>query len=193
MPNPIQIVALAGSARRDSLNKKLVRIAADGARAAGARVEVVDLADYPMPLMDEDLELAQGQPPAAIALRRLLIDADGLLIASPEYNSSIPPLLKNAIDWVGRPGPGAPALAAFEGKVAGLLAASPGVLGGLRGLAALRSLLGYIGVIVLPDQYTLARAHEAFDADGHLKDVRQQAIVASLGASVARAAERLRG
>ena len=97
-----KILAFASSARADSLNKKLVAIAAQGAREAGADVTVVDLADYPMPLFDEDLEAQQGMPDTARAFKHLLMEHDGFLIASPEYNSAFSPLLKNAIDWASR-------------------------------------------------------------------------------------------
>jgi chromate reductase, NAD(P)H dehydrogenase (quinone) len=100
-----RILALAGSTRRDSFNKRLVRIAARGAEAAGAEVTIIDLRDFPLPLFDEDLEREQGPPEAATRLKRLLVGHDGLLIASPEYNSSITAVLKNALDWASRPAP----------------------------------------------------------------------------------------
>src|SRR5271167_1654777 len=113
-----RILAFAGSLRRDSFNKKLVSIAAHGAREAGAEVTLIDLKDFPLPLFDQDLEAAQEPPEAATKLKRLFIDHDGLLIASPEYNSSITAVLKNAIDWVSRPAPNETPLIAFKGKVA---------------------------------------------------------------------------
>ena len=99
---PVKILAFAGSAKKASLNKKLLAVAVAGARAAGAEVTVVDLADYPMPIMDEDLEAAEGAPEKATAFKALMIEADGFLISCPEYNSSITPLLKNVIDWASR-------------------------------------------------------------------------------------------
>jgi chromate reductase, NAD(P)H dehydrogenase (quinone) len=180
-----RILALAGSTRRDSFNKKLVRIAAGGAQAAGADVRVIDLRDFPLPLFDEDLEREQGPPEHARRLKALLVESDGLLIASPEYNSSISAVLKNAIDWASRPAPGEPPLVAFRGKVATLLSASPGAFGGLRGLVHLRSILGNIGVIVLPDQVAVPRAHEAFAEDGRLHDPKQQGAVEGLGRALA--------
>jgi chromate reductase, NAD(P)H dehydrogenase (quinone) len=107
-------------------------------------------------------------PENGTKLKKLFIDHDGLLVASPEYNSSVTAVLKNVIDWVSRPAPGEPPLVAFRGKVATLMSASPGALGGLRGLVHLRSILGNIGVIVLPDQVAVARAHEALRPDGSL-------------------------
>jgi chromate reductase, NAD(P)H dehydrogenase (quinone) len=180
-----RILAFAGSLRRDSLNKKLVAIAAHGAREAGAEVTLLDLKDFPLPLFDQDLEAEQGMPESGARLKKLFIDHDGLLIASPEYNSSITAVLKNAVDWVSRPAPGEPPLVAFRGKVATLLSASPGALGGLRGLVHVRSILGNLGVIVLPDQIAVAKAHEAFQPDGSLTDAKQQAGVEGLGKTLA--------
>ena len=118
-------------------------------------------------------------------LKKLFIDHDGLLIASPEYNGSFPAILKNAIDWVSRPAPGEPSLVAFRGKVAALMSASPGALGGRRGLDHIRSILGNIGVIVLPDQIAVAQAHEAFNPDGMPKDPKRQVGIEGLGKTLA--------
>jgi chromate reductase, NAD(P)H dehydrogenase (quinone) len=180
-----RILALAGSTRRDSYNKRLARLAALGAEAAGAEVTVIDLRDYALPLFDEDLEREQGPPEAAVRLKAQMVAHDGLLIASPEYNSSISAVLKNAIDWASRSAPGEPGLAAFRGKVATLLSASPGALGGLRGLVHLRSILGNLGVIVLPDQLAVPRASAAFEGDGTLKDPAQRESVEGLGRRLA--------
>jgi NAD(P)H-dependent FMN reductase len=176
-----KIVAFAGSTRSGSFNKKLAAIAADAARAAGAEVTVVDLRDLALPLFDQDLESASGLPEGAKKFKALLRESDGFLIASPEYNSSITAVLKNAIDWASRvESDDEPPLAAFRGKAAALFAASPGALGGLRGLVTLRSILGNIGVIVLPDQVAIPAAHEAFDDAGKLKDERKVKQVAAL-------------
>src|SRR6478672_201805 len=185
MSNQPRILAFAGSLRKDSFNKKLVAIAAQGAREAGAEVTLIDLKDFPLPLFDQDLEAEQGMPENGKKLKKLFIDHDGLLIASPEYNSSFPAVLKNAIDWVSRPAPGEPSLLAFRGKVATLMSASLGALGGLRGLVHVRSILGNIGVIVLPDQIAVAKAHEAFQSDGSLVDPKQQAGIEGLGKTLA--------
>jgi chromate reductase len=176
-----RILAMAGSTRQDSYNKRLARIAALGAEAAGAEVTVIDLRDFPLPLFDEDLERVEGPPEAATKLKGLMVEHDGLIVASPEYNSSVTAVLKNAIDWASRPAPGEPQLVAFRGKVASLLSASPGALGGLRGLVHLRSILGNIGVVVLPDQIAVPRAFEAFSEDGSLIDPERQAAVEGLG------------
>ena len=179
-------MAFAGSTRADSLNKKLVKIAAAGARAAGAEVTYIDLRDFPMPLYDGDLEVKEGLPAHAIRFKEALLSCQGLLICSPEYNSSISGVLKNAIDWASRPIPGEAPLACFTNKVAGLLSASPGLLGGLRGLAHVRSILGNIHVLVLPDQIVVPKAQEAFGADGSLKDAKQLAAVQDIGSQLAR-------
>jgi NAD(P)H-dependent FMN reductase len=180
-----KILAFAGSTRIDSYNKKLVKIAAAGARAAGAEVTYLDLRDIPMPLYDEDLEAQAGIPANVRRFKDLMVAHQGLLIASPEYNSSLSGVLKNAIDWASRPEPGEPSLACFAGKVAAIMSASLGGFGGLRGLVPLRSLLGNIKVLVLPDQIAVAKAHEVFNPNGSLKDPQQQASVEQLGSNVA--------
>jgi NAD(P)H-dependent FMN reductase len=162
-----------------------VRNAVKGARDAGAEVTLIDLKDFPLPLFDQDLEAEHGMPDNGMKLKKFFIDHDGLLIAAPEYNSSVTAVLKNAIDWVSRPAAGEPPLVAFRGKVATLMSASPGTLGGLRGLVHVRSILGNIGVIVLPDQIALAKAHEAFEPDGSLSDLKQQAGIEALGKTLA--------
>lgn len=179
------IIAFAGSLRTDSLNKKLVRIAAAAAERAGAKVTLVDLREHPMPLYDGDIEAEQGLPQEARRFKQLLIEHDGFLIASPEYNSGISGALKNAIDWASRPEEGETPLVAFKGKFAGLMAASPGGLGGLRGLSDLRSILFNIGVHVLPDFVGVAKAHELIDASGALTDEKQKAAIESVGTRLA--------
>lgn len=180
MPAP-KILAFAGSTRGGSFNKKLIALAADAARAAGAEVTTVDLRDLALPLFDEDLEAASGLPEGAKRFKALLRESDGFLIASPEYNSSITAALKNAIDWASRAeSDDEPPLVAYRGKVAAVCSASPGALGGLRGLVTLRSILGNIGVIVLPGQVCISTAHEAFDEGGRLKDERKAKQLAAL-------------
>ena len=187
-----RILAFAGSTRAESYNKKLVRVAAGGARSAGADVTLIDLRDYPLPLFDGDLESEGGIPENGRRLKQLFVEHDGLLIAAPEYNSSITAVLKNTIDWVSRPAPGEPSLVAFTGKVAGLVAASPGALGGLRGLVHVRAILGNIGVLVLPEQVAVPRAADAFNPDGSLKDAKQQANVEKVGARLAEVIAKVR-
>lgn len=189
-----KIVAFAGSLRAGSYNKKLLAVAVDAARAAGAEVTVVDLRELALPLFDQDLEDASGLPDGAKRFKALLREADGLLIASPEYNSSITAALKNAIDWASREeSDDEPPLVAFKGKAAALLAASPGALGGLRGLVTVRSILGNLGVLVLPDQVAIPTAHEAFDDAGKLKDERKAKQVARLASALVALAAKLKG
>ena len=174
---PPRLLAFAGSTREASFNKKLLRAAVAMAEGAGATVTTIDLRDLPMPLYDGDLEERQGLPENAKRFKELMVSHQGLLIAAPEYNSSITGVLKNVIDWASRALPGEASLAAFRDKTAGLLAASPGGLGGLRGLVHLRAILSSIEVLVIPEQFALARAHEAFDESGALKDPKQAASV----------------
>lgn len=185
MTNPPKILAFAGSTRQGSYNKLLVKIAAEGARNAGAEVTYLDLRDLPMPLYDPDLEEKEGMPANARQFKELMMTHQGLLIASPEYNSTITAVLKNAIDWASRPAPGEPMLAAFSGKIAGIMSASPGALGGLRGLTSLRMLLENIHIIVLPEQKSIPQAFEAFNEEGKLTDPKQQEAIANIGAKVA--------
>lgn len=180
-----KILAFAGSSRRDSFNKKLVKIAAEGSRLAGAEVTYLDFKDLPMPLFDEDLEAESGIPENVKTFKALMKAHQGLLIACPEYNSSITPLLKNAIDWASRPEPGEPGLICFRDKVAVIMSTSPGALGGLRGLVHVRAILGNIGVLVLPNQKGIAKAQEAFDENGQLKDEQQQQEIHQLGNKLA--------
>jgi chromate reductase, NAD(P)H dehydrogenase (quinone) len=177
----VKILAFAGTARQDSFNKKLVKIAVAGAKAAGAEVTYLDFRDLPLPLYDSELEVSEGLPENALKLKAMMKAHQGFLIACPEYNSSITPLLKNAIDWASRPQPGEPSLVCFKDKVTALMSASPGGLGGLRGLVHVRAILGNIGVLVIPDQTAIGNAHQAFDEDGNLKDELQQAAIEQLG------------
>lgn len=165
-----KVLAFAGSARRESLNKKLARAAAEHAMHAGLDVTWIDLRDYPMPLYDGDLEAEQGIPANARKLRELLDNHQGLIVVSPEYNSFITPLMKNTLDWISRRDGDVDGLASFRNKVALVMSASPGGFGGMRSLALIRQLLSHLGVTVLPDQLALPRAHEAFDEQGALKD-----------------------
>ena len=154
-------------------------------RVAGASLTVISLRDFPLPLFDQDLEAAVGLPDNARKLKALMLAHHGFLIASPEYNSSVSGVLKNAIDWVSRAESDTETpLIAFRGKVAAILSASPGRLGGIRGLVHLRSILGNIGMLLLPEQVTISRAHEAFDGEGALKDARKRQQVTGLGASL---------
>lgn len=160
-----KILAFSGSARRDSWNQRLVRIAAAHARELGCEVTELSLGELELPIFDEDLE-KDGTPTGATRLKKLMFEHQAFLIACPEYNSSITPLLKNSIDWASRPAPGEKPLQAFRGKVCGLMSASPGALGGLRGLVHVRAILGNIGVLVIPDQVAVSTVHNAFIESG---------------------------
>jgi NAD(P)H-dependent FMN reductase len=188
-----KILAFAGATRTQSWNKKLIRAGAEAARGAGAVVTLIDLRDFPMPLYDGDLEAAEGLPPQAREFRNLMIAHDGFLIACPEYNSSITGVLKNALDWASRAQPNEPPVPAFRGKVAGLLAASPGALGGVRGLLTVRQVLTGLGTLVVPTQFALARAAEAFDADANLKDPAQRKAVEGVAGQLVSVTGRLHG
>ena len=187
-----KILAFAGSTREASFNKKLVKIAMAGAKAAGGDATFLDLRDLNLPIFDEDLE-KQGLPDGAKRLKDMMRAHHGLLISSPEYNSSVSAALKNAIDWATRPEPGEPPLSCFNDKVAALMACSPGALGGLRGLVHLRAILGNINVLVLPAQVAVMKVNEAMDGSGRLTDAKQQASVEKLGANVVEVIRKLRG
>ncbi|MAR71122.1 MULTISPECIES: NAD(P)H-dependent oxidoreductase [unclassified Halomonas] len=165
-----RILVFAGSAREDSFNKRLARLMAQRIDALGGQATFVDLRDFPMPIYDGDLEAAEGLPEHASRLKRMFMEHQGLAIASPEYNGFITPLLKNTIDWVSRPDGDLGALEPYQHKVAAIVGASPGGLGGLRALPLLRQLLSNIGVTVLPDQLAVGGAGSAFHEDGSLAD-----------------------
>jgi len=176
-----KILAFSGSSRKESFNQKLVKISAAGAEKAGAEVKIVSLGDFQMPLFNQDFEAEYGMPEDARLLKTLLAESDGFLIASPEYNGAFSPLLKNAIDWASRSVEGEPPMEIYKNKVAGIMAASPGALGGMRGLVFLRMLLNNLGVMVLPDQLTVPSAFKAFNEDGQLLDQAKQRAIESLG------------
>jgi len=187
------VLAFSGSPGEGSYNTMLGTVAAGAAEAAGATVTRINLRDYPMPLFDEDLEAERGMPSEARAFKEHLISADGVLIASPEYNGSMSGALKNAIDWATRVESGEQPLVAFRNKCCGLLSASPGGLGGIRGLLHLRPVLGNIMMHVVPEQFALAKAYEAFNDDGSLKDENTAGAVAAVGTAVAETAKKLHG
>ncbi len=187
-----KIIAFAGSTREQSYNKMLVKIALEGAEKAGANVQFVDLRDYPMPFYDEDLEGKEGIPKKAKEFKEILKASDGFLIASPEYNSMFSGVLKNAIDWASRPEPDEGRLVAFSGKFAGIMSATPGSLGGIRGLPVLRTLLNNIGVNVVTSQYALSSAHKSFDESGNLTDAKKAQTIRSIGEEVVKYANALK-
>ena len=167
----MKILIFAGSTRQDSYNRKLAKVAASIAEQQGAQPSLLELSDYDIPLYNADLE-ARGTPADVLRLKQVLHAHPAWIISAPEYNGSYPALLKNAIDWASRPVAGDPAWAVgtkpFAGKVVGLLAASPGALGGVRGLSHLAPLLMQLQAWVAPKQFALAKAHEAFDPNGAL-------------------------
>ena len=176
-----KLLAFSGSLRKDSHNQAIVTCAAQGARAHGAEVTIIQLVDYIAPLFSEDVEAELGMPDTAQAFKQLLIEHDGVLIASPEYNSAFSAALKNAMDWASRGAEGEAPLAAFRGKTAQLMAASPGALGGLRGLVSLRSLLGNLGMHVHPTQQAISKVHTLIDEQGVVSDEKTIAKLHSLG------------
>lgn len=180
-----KLIAFAGSTRTDSINKKLVKAAVKGAEKAGADVTYIELRDYPLPLYDGDLEAGEGYPENASKLKKLFQEADGLLISSPEYNSAYSAVLKNTIDWISRPSAddeGNPP--AIAGKKVSLMATSPGALGGLRGLFALRDLLMNMGVHVNPNMRAVGGGFQLFDEAGEIKDDATREGVEALGAQL---------
>jgi NAD(P)H-dependent FMN reductase len=185
MPAP-RILAFAGSARRDSLNRKFLAIAVGAAREAGGDVTLLDLNELVLPLYHGDLEDANGLPENAKKLIALIKEHDALLIASPEYNSMITPLLKNTIDWCTRDDEDP-----FPGKVAAVISASPGGFGGVRSLVMAQQLLLKLGCHVVPGQCALPQAGKAFDATGKLLDARAEKSVRTLMASLVATAKKV--
>lgn len=190
----VKLLAFAGSSRQDSFNQRILRLAIRAAEAAGAEVDRIDLKELDLPHMDQDFEQAHGLPAGARRLKQAMIQADGFLIATPEYNSSYPALLKNAIDWASRREGDEKPLAAFAGKTAGLIAASPGALGGLRALTALRALLQNIQVLVLPVMAaTPSLKDDSFTDDGALGDAAAQERIENVARTLVEITTRLKG
>jgi chromate reductase len=165
----VRLLAFAASLKRESLNRKLINLAVELAREAQVEVDLADFREFDMPLYDADLQHSAGFPEGARELARRIEAVDGLMIASPEYNYSLPGTLKNAIDWVSRMKP-----MPHRWKHGALLAASTSLVGGSRGLWALRVPLEGLGVLLLPDMFALAQAPQAFDEQGKLKDPELQ-------------------
>ena len=186
--HPPKILVLTGSARLDSIHRKLARQTVEALRNVGLEATLADLRDFPMPIYDGDLETGQGLPPAAKALKELARRHDGFAIASPEYNGSFPALLKNALDWISRPEPGDRPLEVFRGKVAAILSASPSPGGGKRGLHQLRELLEMMAVTVIPEQLTVAKSSTAFSATSRLVRAEDMAGLQAVAAALAQAA-----
>ena len=183
------ILAFAGSNRKESFNRKALALAVAGARDAGGDVTVADLRDYPMPIYDADFHHENGVPETMLALRKLMLSANGLLIACPEYNTSITPLLKNTIDWLSQ-SVDAEDKAVFGDKVCGLLGASPGGFGTIRALPHVSYIFSNLGTIVLP-VVAVPKAHELMNADGTVKNEAAAKMLRELGAKVAHTISKL--
>lgn len=188
-----RLLVFAGSARRASLNKRLAAAAAAHARTLGAEVTLVDLADHPLPLYDGDLEERDGVPAHVVTLQRMMLEHDAFVIACPEFNGSVTPLLKNVIDWTSRPSEAAKPIQVTQGKVVGLLSASPGGWGGMRGLVHVRAILSGIGAHVVPGDASVPKAHEVLGEDGSIADERTRAFVHGLVERVVTTAGALAG
>jgi chromate reductase len=186
---PIKVLGFCGSARRDSLNRKLLDAALLGARDAGAGVTQIRLTDLKLPIYDGDAEAEHGLPDGAHALKYSIAEHQALLIATPEHNGGYSALLKNAIDWISRPSDRDPTgLQTTAGKLAALISASPGALGGLRSQIALQLSLSKLGVLVVPNSFALSGAHQAFDEQGRLKDANAEKAVREVGAALVKLA-----
>jgi len=180
-----RILAFAGSLRKHSYSKRVLKAAIEGAEKAGAEVTFVDLRDYPMPIYNPDDHERNGFDENALEFQRLLTLHDGLLISSPEYNGSLPAALKNVIDWASRQSDKYERRDVFPGKFAAMIASSPGSLGGVRSLAHLRGVLTSVGVNVLPREVAVSFAGEKFDGDGdEMTDQKMKGTLENLGVSL---------
>ncbi len=191
----LRLMVLAGSSRPGSFNGQLARLAGDVAGQAGAEVTLFDLRALALPVYDAQIEAA-GMPGGALEFRDAVVRHDAVLVCSPEYNGFPTPLLINAFDWLSRvtAGNGAPAgLAVLAGKTVGVMSASPGPLGGMRSLSFTRQFLhNVLGMLVVPEQFALAQAAQAFDADGRLRDDKQLKSVQRVVHAVLRVAGAVR-
>lgn len=172
------IAVIVGSTREGSFNRSLGKLAVAALERHGATVTDIDLASFDLPLYSAALE-ANGFPADAERLKALFAAQDGLLFVSPEYNGSVSPLLKNAIDWASRPtgDESLIALTAYRGKASAVMSASISPFGGLRGLMHLRQILSTIQTLVIPEQVLIPNAHAAFDEEGKLKDALPASLV----------------
>jgi len=173
-----KIAVVVGSTREGSFNRALGRLAIRALEAQGAEVTDVDLASFDLPLYSAAIE-SGAFPADAERLKRVFAAQDGLLFVSPEYNGSVSPLLKNAIDWASRPtgDEGLVALVAYRGKATAIMSASVSPFGGLRGLIHLRHILSTVQTLVIPEQVLIPNAHAAFDESGALKDALPASLV----------------
>jgi NAD(P)H-dependent FMN reductase len=187
-----KIAVVVGSTREGSFNRMLGKLAVGALEAEGATVADIDLADFDLPLYSAARE-AGAFPADAERLKQLFAAQDGLLFVSPEYNGSVSPLLKNAIDWASRPtgGESLVALSAYRGKASAVMAASISPFGGLRGLMHLRQILSTIQTLVIPEQVLIPNAHAAFDADGDLVEALPATLVGMTAARLVAVAKAL--
>lgn len=183
----------AGSTRQASFNRKLAHAACDIARERGFSADLIELADYPMPIYNGDAEVQEGPPDNARKLRDVLRGYQGVFVASPEYNASITPLLKNTLDWMTRVRDDQePGLALLRNRVFAISGASAGRYGAMRSLIALRQVLELgMGVLVLPGQLALSGADKAFGEDGALLDPAVKEQLAGVVGKLGQAAQRL--
>lgn len=173
----LKIAVIPGSIRSDSCNVRLGNAIVQHLESQDTQVTFVNLRDYPMPIYDGDLESKEGVPSAAIDLASLLSEHAGIILVSPEYNSSISPLLKNTLDWLSRDvGDHTP----YKNRVYGLSSCSPGALGGIRGLMHLRFVLMNGGVEVITPQLCVGGSSKAFDDSGNLVESRHQSLLSSV-------------
>lgn len=168
-----KILVFAGSIRSGAFSGKTADVAQKELALQGAEVTRISLADYPLPLMDEDLEREEGIPENAYRLGRLFDAHDGILIATPEYNGSIPPLLKNTIDWISRLSTdGGRKLRPLPGKVVAICSSSSGHFGGIRSASHLRQMLAHMQMDLISPQCSVPNAGDAFDEDGAFRQER---------------------
>ena len=184
--NTPKILAFAGSTRKDSFNKRLAKVALHAAQQAGAETTFIDLLDYNMPLYSKDLFDEQGMPGGVIEFKEMLKSHNGFLIASPEYNGSLTGTLKNAIDWATIKAKGEERMACWDGKIAGLISASPGSLGGIRGLHHLRTILAGIGTFVLPNHLAVGNSTTNLQNDIQITDEKLQHQVDRMASELVR-------
>lgn len=176
-----KILVFAGSTRNGAISGQVADNAARVLAQSGADVTRISLADYPLPIMDEDLEAEKGLPANATKLARLIATHDGVLVATPEYNGSIPPLLKNVIDWVSRVATdGARPIKPYAGRPFALCSSSNGPFAGIRAINHLRAVLVHVGCDVVSPQCSVARGQEAFDDTGEFRDPRSRDVMAQV-------------
>lgn len=182
-----KILAIPGSYREHSYNKRVLVIAAAGALEAGAEVTMIDLRDHPMPVYDQDIQDAAFDENAA-NLQDLMMEHDGFLFATPEYNASIPGGLKNVIDWTSRPNDKYPMYGVYKGKTAAIVGSSPSQFGALRAMTHLRGVLTQLGLQVLPSEVAVTFVHQKFDGhNDEITDEKTRELLKGLGSQLVKA------